>query len=528
MTNDVTLRDKVAFVQHCKEDPVFFVENVMMNEKGKPYVLEDFQKEFLRCKDSYRMLFLARRLSKTTMMRMDILHKSMFIPSFKTLVVLPSHTQAKEFGREIQDVVNRSELLTEFFPTLNITNMTLNNNSRIDCVTAGGEGVSQLGKGARYLAFDEAQQIPDSVYGFILPILRGQEGKKWQVFSGTPLGKIGMFWEVYNDAKLLIKDGIKIPAEEEDVEIDGEQFVVFQRQTAYLDEAGEIIRSGTRRVSIPELKTDRKRMGEIDFLREYCLEWMDSIGEVFPQELIESCLNKNGKQLQFKNFSDKECVAGVDFGKQRNNSVVTVGERGKDGKINIIFIHTFPLGTQYDQVVDYILTDIPRKFPNIRRIAVDQTGVGEAVVEQIQKTINRMDGIQFKVIGFNFAGHEKKKALVEAGVYDMEKGKVHMLYHNSLYSEMLTYRREITDSNNIRYTKSRGGTDDHVDSFLLCLYANRETIGSLTGFNVVSTGANLFDKLYVPGAMQSRKQNIISKLTPPGPGNLLWRRGIKR
>jgi len=55
--------------------------------------------------------------------------------------------------------------------------MLLKNSSRLSTASAGNDAVSQLGRGARYLGVDEAQQIPDKVYGFILPIMRGTPGK---------------------------------------------------------------------------------------------------------------------------------------------------------------------------------------------------------------------------------------------------------------------------------------------------------------------------------------------------------------
>lgn len=483
----VSLQDKIDFIEACRNDPVFMVENTMFAEDGNPYVLEDHQKDFLRSSDSYRMLFWARRLSKSTTVRFDILHKTFFTPSLRTLVVLPSWSQANDFGTEIQDLISRSPMLGEMFEKTNATTMLLRNGSRINTASAGKEGVAQLGRGVRYLAFDEAQQIPDRVYGFIIPIMRGTPGKKNQVFSGTPLGKMGVFWEVYNDAKKIIEKNRTQTIDWQDEE---DHFIVFQRQTAYLDELNEIIESGTKRIKISELRTDRKRMGEIDFLREYCLNWMDTIGEVFPRELVESCTDS---ELTPKFHSQEECVIGVDLGKQRHNSVVTVGERRANGKIKIIFIKSFPLGTKYQKVANYCFTTLLNKYPHIRKMVVDKTGVGDAVIEIFQENVKK-SGI--KVVGFNFAGGDKKKGLVEAGVLDMEQGRVKFLHNQQLINELLSYKRVISDkTNKISYEKAAGGTDDHVDSLLLCLMANRETLGSRGKLTVVSAGGKILDKI---------------------------------
>ncbi len=483
----ISYQDKVDFVQSCQADPKFFVENTLYAEDGELYVLEPHQSQFLRCDEAYRMLFWARRLSKSTTIRWDILHKTFFTPSLRSLVVLPSWSQAQDFGNEVQDLIQRSPMLGDMFTKTNATTMALQNGSRINLASAGKEGVAQLGRGARYLAFDEAQQIPDRVYGFILPIMRGTPGKKYQVMSGTPLGKIGMFWDTYTDAKLILE---KNKVRKIDVSTDEEHFVVFQRQTAYLDDLSEIIESGTKRVKIPELKMDRKRMGEVDFLREYCLEWMDTIGTVFPKELIEACtLTEESQQFS----SNNECVMGLDLGKQRNNSVLTVAERLPNDKLKVIFIKAFPLGTSYKEIAKYCFTTLRTRFPHLRKMMIDKTGVGGSVIEEFQELVK---GTGIRLEGFNFAGPEKKKGLVEATVLDMEREKISFVYNRMLINEMLSYKRVISEkTGKIGYEKMRGGSDDYIDSFMLCAAADRGIYSALGEINVISAGMNVLNSL---------------------------------
>jgi hypothetical protein len=459
---------------------------MLIAEDGNPYDLEDIQAKFLRCPHPYRQLFLARRLGKSATTRMDILHKTIFEPSLRALAVLPSWSQAQDWGGEMQDLIARSEHITPFFMKQNVTTMRLENNSRINLASAGRDGVTQLGRGARYLVFDEAQQIPDRTFGFLLPVMRGTPGQKWQVFAGTPLGKIGMFWEVYNDAFQYVEtQGTREIEDILEKETD-QKFVVFQRQTAYLDDSGEIIESGTRRINIDELAADRRKMSETDFLREYCLRWLDSIGEVFPKELVDAIMLTNEKP-QFS--SDEEVVIGVDLGKYRHNSVICVAERESGGNMRIIFIKSFPLGTEYKTVANYLLNNIPLNFPNIRKCVIDQTGVGEKFVEDVEREAT------FKVEGFNFAGGQKKVQLVENGLYHLERDKVKIIYNQSLYTEMLDYRREINEkTNRFLYGKSSGGSDDYVDAMLLCIEANRSTLGVVGDFNVVSIGKSIMNR----------------------------------
>ncbi len=132
---------------------------------------------------------------------------------------------------------------------------------------------------------------------------------------------------------------------------------------------------------------------------------------------------------------------------------------------------------------------------------VDETGVGKGVIEIVERKMK--DYRQMDVVGFDFSGPKKKRELVEAGVTDMENGNVQMVYNQRMINEMLEFRREITDRLNIVYRKPSGGSDDYVDSFLLCLLAARE-YHDWTGdaVDIVSTGTQ----------MMKRYQNRVSRL----------------
>jgi hypothetical protein len=170
---------------------------------------------------------------------------------------------------------------------------------------------------------------------------------------------------------------------------------------------------------------------------------------------------------------------------------------------------------------------------------VDQTGVGEGVIDSLIRESRRKKN-KFKIVGFNFAGGEKKKELVEAGVFDMEKQKVRMLFHNDLYLEMLAFKRELSEkTNRILYTKPEGGSDDFVDSFLLCLMANRNTFGTSGNLSVISVGGQSSMSRLPSHVIQSfsredmglmnpnnSKQQVQRRILAQRPVDLLRQRGI--
>jgi hypothetical protein len=420
------------------------------------------------------------------MIKIELLHKTTFNRAFKGMVVSPSWDQSIQFGEDIQDILTATPMVESLFESTKTTKMKLKNNSRMYLVSAGRGGISQLGKGVRYLGFDETQQIPEETFVFLRPTLLGQKKgtDKYLVYAGTPLGRIGQFYDMYNKGRFYIKpDGIY---EREDP---GE-YVVFERQTAYLNEKGEVIDVGTDRVTVTEMIAEMADMPKTGFLREYCLQFLDQIGEVFSQELINKCVDYT-KSAEL--FSERKIVMGLDLGKQRYNSVLTVGELTKEG-VNIINVHEWDLHIDYHDIIDEA-HKIVSQYPNTLELRVDETGVGKGVIEIVERKMK--DYRQMDVVGFDFSGPKKKKELVEAGVTDMENGNVKMVYNTRMINEMLEFRREITDKLNIVYRKPSGGSDDYVDSLLLCLLAARE-YHDWTGdaVDIVSTGTQIMNKYY--------------------------------
>jgi phage FluMu gp28-like protein len=248
-------------------------------------------------------------------------------------------------------------------------------------------------------------------------------------------------------------------------------FVVFERPTCVLDKKGIPEASTTDRITIDELLDDYRDMPLTGFLREYCLEWMDSIGEVFSQELINKMIRWEDMP---KDTSDAKCVAGLDIGKKRNVSVLTIGELTGSGT-KVIDIIEWPLETKYHEIAEDIMA-MRTDFPNLQYLVIDETGVGKGVIEIFEKQIQEK-WKNLELIGFDFSGPKKKIDLVEGAITELEQGRSDVIFNQKLVSEMLEFKREITPQGNTKYQKPVGGSDDFVDSLLLCLYAGRDYYG---------------------------------------------------
>lgn len=306
------------------------------------------------------------------------------------------------------------------------------------------------------------------------------------------MGKINEFYRAYSTAKFYVTmDGAYMG--------DGtaRDFVAFERPTCILGAEETPIESSTNRITLEELLDDFKDMSLAGFRREYCLHWMDSIGEVFSQKLIDRIVRWDDMP---EDVSSAKVVMGLDLGKKRNKSVLTIGELTGEG-VKVINVIEWPLETQYHNIAAEIV-DLRVDYPNAQMLVVDETGVGKGVIEIFQKQIEKNWKV-LDLVGFDFAGPKKKIDLVEAAITELEQGRSNIVYNRDLVDEMLDYKREITVQGNIKYVKSAGGSDDFVDSLLLCLYAGRDYYGydeggndiETTGFSILARGASKFARV---------------------------------
>lgn len=462
--------DAKDFILKCKNDIIYFAEHMLRTEEGDFYKLEEHQKEMITCTDSQVLYFLGRRMGKSFTLAIQSLHQALFFKYQTIFVLSPTNDQASELADTINGLIERSVLLEQEVIVDNKLEKKFKNGSRIKIRTAGGKGnvSSVIGSGVNILILDEIQDLSEDLIYKILPTVRGQSGKSRLITAGTPRNKSGFLYENYISACKLWNNGDWIY----DKNKKG-KFTVFMKQTAFLDENDEIIASGTPRITIDELYEDLNTMPLIEFKQEYCLDFMSSISDVYPDSLQAEVFYKDKENTSFR--SKKPVVYGLDVGKMRNESVLTIGEvipaptedNKSYKKIDVKYYKEFPLGTDYDEIEDYCAYELPRFFPNIIRGVIDATGVGVPVFEAIEKKVKK--GLKpYLVEPYKFS-KEKKKDLVEGGVAALERGQVRIAYHPRLKKEMTGYKRELTDSNNIVYAK-QAGSDDYVDSLNLCLY----------------------------------------------------------
>ena len=157
--------------------------------------------------------------------------------------------------------------------------------------------------------------------------------------------------------------------------------------------------------------------------------------------------------------------AGVDLAKKEDFSVVAVLRKDEDA-FRLIHLNVFPQGTEYVGVINY-LKALSERLKTIHRFLADQTGVGEAVIEQAQKTVSNVEGIVL-------TAPQKQDVLGYLKLL-MQERRVLFPYELDFLQELNVERFELSKSGQILFSHPDGTHDDRLWAFALAVFATKTT-----------------------------------------------------
>ena len=128
--------------------------------------------------------------------------------------------------------------------------------------------------------------------------------------------------------------------------------------------------------------------------REMLCEWTEDLNVWLPTSLITLAQDSGLKYLESTDQPKGEFYLGADFGKHADYSVVAAVERLR-GHLHLIHCHQFALETSYGAVIGYIKR-LQDNWKNIRAVYADKTGVGDYIVEDMQRGgLRNVEGVNF-------------------------------------------------------------------------------------------------------------------------------------
>ena len=212
----------------------------------------------------------------------------------------------------------------------------------------------------------------------------------------------------------------------------GEPNYAYHRITAY-----DAVREGI--LQIEEIEQAKRDLPENVFKELYLAEPQEDGSNPFGFDHIANC-TKPMSSLKSEYF-------GVDLAKKRDWTAII----GLDKNGDISFFKRF----QMDWAITRreVISIIGKAHANI-----DSTGVGDPIVEDIQKECQNVEG-------FNYSGSNKKQQLMEGLALALQKNQVSVI-EGILKDELEAFEFEYS-IRNVKYSAPSGFTDDCVNALAL-------------------------------------------------------------
>jgi phage FluMu gp28-like protein len=157
---------------------------------------------------------------------------------------------------------------------------------------------------------------------------------------------------------------------------------------------------------------------------------------------------------------------GVDLGKKHDYSVIAVVTKQPNQEhVHLVYFKRWPLETPYSSVIGSVRV-IVDKLHNVQKCLVDQTGVGEYIVEDMQKGgIRNVEGVMLSL--------PKKQEVLSHLKQLMENELFTYPFDVDLYAELNVEQFELTKTGQMQFSHSDGTHDDIFWAVALAVFATR-------------------------------------------------------
>lgn len=367
------------------------------------------QTKILESKARFRVVMCGRRFGKSELSQVEIISNA--IQGMNVAYITPTYKLAKTFFEKLTQCVpfeNNKSDLTIHFPNL----------GTVEFFT--GERLDNLrGRKFHLVVIDEASFIPNLEDGWlnsIRPTLTDYQGRA--LFLSTPRGK-NYFYSLY------MKGGQK----------DWDSFKFTTYDNPY--------------ILTSEINDAKAQLPNAVFEQEYMANPMENAANPFGSEHINKCVKfiSNNEPMYY----------GIDLAKSFDWTVII----GLDSNGDVCHYDRFQK--------DWLQTK--ETIKNIRKhkhIFIDSTGVGDAIVEDLQKYFNDMTGFKYT--------STSKQQLMESLASSIHKAEIGFPI-GAIKDELEIFEYLFT-STGVRYSAPSGFHDDCVNALALANKCRIENKGS--------------------------------------------------
>ena len=360
------------------------------------------QRTVLDSKARFRVMMCGRRFGKSLISQSISIENG--LNGKRVAYITPTYQLGKIFFQEI------CKVLTEDIYKKNESDLT------ITFITGGsirfftGERLDAL-RGLKFhlVIIDEASYIPNLQEGWnnsIRPTLTDYKGKA--IFLSTPKGK-NFFYSLYMKSD----------------EPDWESFKFTTYDNPHIDAT--------------EIDAAKIQLPNVVFEQEYMANPMENAANPFGSEHINKCTKELSRQ--------PTDYYGIDLAKSVDWTVII----GMDRQGNTTEVYRFQ--KDWLQTKESIITICHKNKP----IVIDSTGVGDAIVEDLQKHFNSMPGFKYTATS--------KQQLMESLASSIHKGEIS--FPQGVVKDELEIFEYVFTSTGVKYSAPQGFHDDCVNALAL-------------------------------------------------------------
>ena len=395
----------------------------------------------------YSIIMWSRQTGKSFVVSLFAVLRAIERKNHLVAIISPTERQSKELMEKVRKHVDFLKELgkikgdVSFFEdtTTNVLEVRFPNRSRIIGLPANPDGVRGL---TGDVILEEAAFFKDGykVYQAIFPSITRNKDFKLVVIS-TPRAKSDIFghlWQMSENNDLWFR----------------------QKLTIY-----NAVNQGLN-IDIEELQ---KGVPNQDiWQQEYMCEFMDEESVLLPYELLHSCTVEN-IEADIKELTG-DVYLGVDIARRHDLTVISILEKvaGRYYLRKQEILRKLPFSEQF-KIIDHL-------SHYARKIAIDETGIGMQIAEELVKEWG-----DIKVIPVYFTNKVKDELASRVKAVFQDK-IISIPPDKDLIEDLHSVKKTLTKAGNIRY---EGETEDsHADRFwslALALHAaNQEDIKEIT------------------------------------------------
>lgn len=386
--------------------------------------LDAWQKQVLEAKGNI-VLCSGRQVGKSTVISISSAEYAIKNAKKSVLIISSTERQAEEL------FLKCFNYLTEFYlkevkrgrdrPTKHI--IKLKNGSVIRSLPTGLAGVGIRGFTIDRLIVDEAAFINEKVFSAVTPMLLTTGGEI--ILVSTPHGREGYFYRSFMDKNWTV---FHIKSEE----------VIKNR------EISETWSLHQREKALAHLEAEKLRMSAMEYAQEYMGEFVDSLRQFFPDELILRCMTETRRESIERN---KVYFMGCDIARlgEDEGTFEILDRTQRDLLVQVENIVTTK--KRLNETTDEILR--LDKLYKFRAIYIDDGGIGVGVFDYLlehEQTKRKVVAINNKSRPLDRDETYKKKILKE-DLYNnllmlMEQGKIKLLKDDEIYQSLKSVQYE--------------------------------------------------------------------------------------